>query len=65
MAQALEAGSYVLYAGTAAPRVSDAAPPDVGEWNWHPLDPDARAVVNAALAASRKAGEELLAGLIR
>jgi hypothetical protein len=65
MPQSIEAGSCSLYAGTARLGGQDPEPPDVGEWNWHPLEGDARAAVNAALAASRKAGEELLAGLIR
>jgi hypothetical protein len=65
MAQSLEIGTAILYAGTAREHAQDAGPPDMQVWNWRQLGVDEQAAVNEALAASREAEAGLLAGLIR
>jgi hypothetical protein len=65
MAQSLEIGTAILYAGTAPEHTAQAGPPDMQVWNWRRLGVDEQVAVNEALAASREAEAGLLAGLIR
>jgi hypothetical protein len=65
MAQSLEIGTAILYAGAVPEHTGDAGPPDMQMWNWRRLGEDEQAAVNEALAASREAEAGLLAGLIR